>query len=55
VNIYDLLDAKENGTAVRRFANRRELAAYTINNRKIYPKRKAKEGGPVKILLRQIF
>ena len=55
MNIYDLIDAKENGTRVRRFANRQQLASYSVNNNKIFPKGKAKEGGPVKLLLRELF
>ena len=55
VNIYDLIDAKASGTRVRTFSNRQQLATYSIKNNKIYPKRKAKEGGPVKLLLREIF
>lgn len=55
VNIYDRLDAKKAGTSVRKFGSQRELAAYTMTTRKIYPMKKAKEGGPVKCLLAHIF
>jgi hypothetical protein len=43
VNIYDLIDAKENETRVRRFANRKQLASYSVNDNEIFPKSKAKE------------
>jgi hypothetical protein len=55
VNIYDLIDAKANGTTVKRFKNQRELSAYTINNNKRYPRNEAKMSGPAKLLLRHIF
>jgi hypothetical protein len=55
VNIYDFLDAKAEGMQVRRFKSQRALAAYTVKSEKIYPKKKAKEGGPIKILLAHIF
>lgn len=55
VNIHDLIDAKRNGTAVRQFKNHKQLIEYTQNNHRFYPKKKAKEGGPVRLLLRQFF
>jgi hypothetical protein len=55
VNIYDLLDAVNAGTQVRRFENQRALAKYCKETGKIYPKKKAKESGPVRHLLRIVF
>ncbi|KAL2127115.1 hypothetical protein VTI74DRAFT_11315 [Chaetomium olivicolor] len=55
VNIYDLLDAVKQGRQPRRFANAQQLATYTVNSGKIYPKRYVKEMGPVKALMRQIL
>ncbi|KAK0731743.1 hypothetical protein B0H67DRAFT_85409 [Lasiosphaeris hirsuta] len=53
VNIHDLLSAIENGHAVHRFRNVRELAEYSVREGKIYPKRWVKDG-PIKALLRCI-
>ncbi|KAK1834796.1 hypothetical protein QBC39DRAFT_251641 [Podospora conica] len=55
INIFDLLDAVNAGTQVRRFKNQWELAKYCIETKRIYPKKKAKESGPVKDLLRIVF
>ncbi|KAG7293000.1 hypothetical protein NEMBOFW57_003045 [Staphylotrichum longicolle] len=55
VNIHDLLDAVKQGRRPQRFRNAAELAAYTVNNGKIYPKKHAKEMGPVKALMRRIL
>ncbi|RDW78022.1 hypothetical protein BP5796_05874 [Coleophoma crateriformis] len=55
VNIYDFLDAKAKGDPVPRFGSQRALAEYTIKTRRIYPKKAAKEGGPVRELLAHIF
>ncbi|TEY58885.1 hypothetical protein BOTCAL_0197g00150 [Botryotinia calthae] len=55
VNIYDFLDAKAEGKPVKRYSSERKLATYTLNSGKIYPKSKAKEGGPVRALLAHIF
>jgi hypothetical protein len=56
VNIYDLVDAVRTGsTPPRRFLSRRALAEYTISHHKVYPKKKAKKGGPVRALLAHIF
>lgn len=51
VNIHDLLSAIENGTPVHRFRNVRELAEYSIGERKVFPKKWVRDG-PVKALLR---
>ncbi len=55
VNIHDLLDAVKQGQVPRRFRNQQELANYTVQNGKIYPKKHVKEMGPVKALLRHIL
>ena len=56
VNIYDLVHAvRTNTTPPRRFQSQGKLAAYTLKNRKVYPKEKAKKGGPVRALLAHIF
>ncbi|KAB8303264.1 hypothetical protein EYC80_004706 [Monilinia laxa] len=51
VNIFDFLDAKAEGKPVKRYKSERKLATYTMNSGKIYPKEKAKQGGPVRALL----
>ncbi|KAJ5038711.1 uncharacterized protein L3040_006391 [Drepanopeziza brunnea f. sp. 'multigermtubi'] len=56
VNIFDLIDAVDaEKTPPKLFKNERALSKYTMNTGKIYPKRKAKEGGPVRGLLAHIF
>ncbi|TVY17520.1 hypothetical protein LARI1_G004668 [Lachnellula arida] len=55
VNIYDLLDAVKEGAQPHHFPSRRALARYTIDEDKIYPKKKAKKGGAVRALLAHIF
>ncbi|TGO42549.1 hypothetical protein BHYA_0007g00490 [Botrytis hyacinthi] len=55
VNIYDFLDAKAEGIPVKRYQSERKLAKYTLESGKIYPKSKAKEGGPARALLAHIF
>ena len=55
VNIYDFIDDISAGRPVRRFQTQRELADYTIRHKRIYPKRKAKEGGPARAMLAQTF
>ncbi|KAF7900368.1 uncharacterized protein EAF01_007670 [Botrytis porri] len=55
VNIFDFLDAKAEGKPVKRYQSERKLATYTLNTGKIYPKHKAKEGGPARVLLAHIF
>ena len=50
VNIYDFI--AENET---KFSNEKDLAIYTINTTKIYPKKSAKESFTYKVLLRNIF
>jgi hypothetical protein len=55
VNIFDLLDAVKVNAIPHRFPNEKALAKYTREERKVYPKKKAKEGGPVRALLANIF
>ncbi|CZS94890.1 hypothetical protein WAI453_013492 [Rhynchosporium graminicola] len=55
VNIYDLIAAVRQSKVPRCFRNEFDLRTYTINSRKIFPKKKAKEGGPVRALLAHIF
>lgn len=56
VNIYDLIDAVEaNQTPPTRFPSQAALARYTIQTDRIYPRKKAKEGGPVRLLLANVF
>jgi len=49
------VDAFANNTTPKRFQSQRALAEYTIKENKIYPKKKAKKGGPVRALLAHIF
>ncbi|KAL2259467.1 hypothetical protein VTK26DRAFT_6849 [Humicola hyalothermophila] len=55
INIHDLLEAVKRGQTPHRFASVQELAAYTVRERKMYPKHYVKEMGPVKALLRCIM
>ena len=56
VNIYDLIDGVNSGqTPPTRFHNQAQLSVYTVRTRRIFPKNKAKEGGPVRALLAHIF
>lgn len=55
INIHDLLDAVKQGREPHRFRNVHELADYTVENDKIYPKKAVKEMGPVKALLRRVL
>ncbi|KAF8242193.1 hypothetical protein K440DRAFT_591220, partial [Wilcoxina mikolae CBS 423.85] len=56
VNIFDLLQHVRTGATgqVRRFETVRELARYSKNSKKIYPKEQAK-GSALRFLLRHIF
>jgi hypothetical protein len=55
VNIHDLLDAVKQGRRPRRFPNAAQLADYTFNTNKFFPRMKVKEMGPLKALLRNIL
>lgn len=55
VNIFDAMEAlKHDGTA-RRFSTLSELRSYTIDERKVIPRDKAKMGGALKDLLRRLL
>ena len=55
VNIWDFLEAKRAGTLVKRWPTEKALAKYTISHGLIYPKKRAKKSGPLRILLASIF
>ncbi len=55
VNIYDLIDAVNANTTPRIFGSLAELRAYTLDEDKMFPKKEAKKGGPVKALLAHIL
>ncbi|KAK3906800.1 hypothetical protein C8A05DRAFT_29346 [Staphylotrichum tortipilum] len=55
INIHDLLDAVKQGRHPPRFGNPQQLAEYTVNSGKIFPKIKVKAMGPVRALLRHII
>ncbi|KAI5866901.1 hypothetical protein GGS23DRAFT_295013 [Durotheca rogersii] len=55
VNIVDFLDNVEAGCAPHRFPNSTQLAKYTRNSGKIYPKRHIQEKSPLRSLLAHIF
>ncbi|KAH7400385.1 hypothetical protein BKA64DRAFT_708069 [Cadophora sp. MPI-SDFR-AT-0126] len=55
VNIYDLIEAVRKNEIPRRFPSQHALSAYTLRTQRIFPKKKAKEGGPVRQLLAHIF
>ncbi|MCJ1281705.1 hypothetical protein MMC26_001027 [Xylographa opegraphella] len=55
INLVDLVSSRREGTNVRRFSNAEELRAYTLSEDKIFPKKKAKTDGLIKIFLRGIF
>ena len=54
VNIVDYIEAKRLGASVQRFKSVKELALYTKETGKVFPKRSAKAGGVLKYLLREI-
>ncbi|KAK3300429.1 uncharacterized protein B0H64DRAFT_15286 [Chaetomium fimeti] len=55
VNIFDLLDAVKEGRTPPHFGTAGELAEYTLETGRVYPKKAAKKMGPVRALLRMIF
>ncbi|KAI1823969.1 hypothetical protein F4861DRAFT_283412 [Xylaria intraflava] len=54
VNIPDFLAAVETGQPVHHFPSRRELADYTRQERRFYPKRYIPKGDPLRQLLAYI-
>ena len=55
VNLADLLDGGRSGGEVQTFDSQKELAAYTINESRFFPKEEAYAGGVLKYLLREIL
>jgi hypothetical protein len=55
VNIWDFLSAVRSGEAVKLWNSEKALAAYTLRDGKIYPKKAAKQSGPVRGLLAHIL
>ncbi|MCJ1439107.1 hypothetical protein MMC27_008498 [Xylographa pallens] len=55
INLLDLIGSRRKGTKVRKFSNAEELRTYTINEDKIFPKKKTKTDGLIRIFLRGIF
>jgi hypothetical protein len=55
VNIYDLIDAARSGVAARTFTDDRQLAKYTKENGKVFPKAHAKQNKLLKFMLRRII
>ena len=45
MNIYDLVDARTSGTEVRLFPSKAALRRYSIDEKKIFPKKAAKKDG----------
>ncbi|OWP00681.1 hypothetical protein B2J93_548 [Marssonina coronariae] len=55
VNIYDLIDAiNDNKMPPRLFKSQAALSQYTIKTERIFPRKMAKKGGPVRALLAHI-
>ncbi|KAF3012408.1 hypothetical protein E8E14_010517 [Neopestalotiopsis sp. 37M] len=54
VNIRDFLDAVKRHEKPHRFTSQHELAQYTLNTRKIYPKKNIPKGSPLRRLLANI-
>lgn len=55
VNIWDFMEALDNKTEVKIWKSKKALVTYTKESGKIFPKAAAKNGGPVKELLAQIY
>lgn len=55
VNIHDFLDAENKPNDVVFFKSERALAAYTLNTRKLFPRRKISQGSPLRDLLAHIL
>lgn len=56
VNIWDLIDAvRDDKLPPKRFRSEGALAKYTIKTGRVYPKKMAKKGGPVRQLLAHVF
>jgi hypothetical protein len=55
VNIFDLIDAARSNTVARTFSSGSQLATYTVNSGKVFPKAAAKQNNLLKFMLRHIF
>ncbi|XXG94585.1 hypothetical protein Hte_000842 [Hypoxylon texense] len=55
VNIRDFLDDTKAGREVHRFNNEKQLSDYTIDQKKIFPKKRIPKGSPLQKLLAHIF
>jgi hypothetical protein len=55
VNLVDFVDTRRTGKPVQTFASIKQLQTYTLQTGKVFPKRRAKEGGLVRHLLRPIW
>ncbi|CAL1699400.1 unnamed protein product [Somion occarium] len=55
VNLYDLIDARRLGKRVKVFRSLPEMRNYTLQTGRIFPKDRAKAGGVLRALLREIF
>ncbi|KAH8804402.1 hypothetical protein F5884DRAFT_680453 [Xylogone sp. PMI_703] len=55
VNICDFVDAINTGYPIRFFSSKNELARYTRETGKIYPRKHIKKGDPASALLATIF
>jgi hypothetical protein len=53
--MYDFMDAIHDKKQPHLFPSQKALADYTMQTRKIFPKKKVKEGGPARALLAHIF
>jgi len=55
VNLVDLVDTPRTGIAVVVFPTLKRLQDYTVASGKVFPRRDARAGGLLRVLLRQIF
>jgi hypothetical protein len=51
INLFDLIEERMKPV----FGSVRELRAYTLREKKVFPKAAAKEGGVLKVFLRKLF
>lgn len=54
VNLVDVVEAGRNASTVKRFGSVAALSEYTLRNGKVFPKGRAKAGGVLRYLLREI-
>ena len=55
VNVVDLIDSRRKGKKVKVWPSYAALQDYTFHHKKFFPKHIAKEDGPLRCLLREIF